>query len=308
MEDELKCPVCKQLYNNPVMLPCYHSLCLNCAVHIQQPAAQIEPTSEESLASNTSSSESSSDFPDVDKLSILSETDSGVICNSRPNSYSGTPNTQGILFPPLQNNAISLACAVCNKIVYFDENGSHNLPKNRTMQNIVDKYVESKNLGMKCQLCEGEPNEASVMCEQCEVFYCDSCREGCHPLRGPLAKHNLLPPLVGKAAVNSRSKGSEAKCVDHGEDTISLYCMVCKIPLCSMCTQDGRHLAHDVQAINTTSKTQKWTGASQEDLNCVAALICVLSVNDCFATPKARRRMFPVCEWIKFHILNWFRH
>uniref|UniRef100_T1J5U7 B box-type domain-containing protein n=1 Tax=Strigamia maritima TaxID=126957 RepID=T1J5U7_STRMM len=255
MEEELKCPVCKQLYNNPVLLPCYHSLCLNCAIHIQQPATQIQPTSEESLTSNMS--ELSSDYSDVDKVSILSETDSGVVCNSRPNSYVGTPNMQGILFPPLQSNAISLTCAVCNKIVYFDENGSHNLPKNRTMQNIVDKYDEAKNVTIKCQLCESEPKEASVMCEQCEVFYCDSCREGCHPSRGPLAKHNLLPTQQGRAVVRAKIRGSDSKCVDHGEDSFSMYCMVCKTPLCSSCMQDGRHLTHDVQAISTICKAQK---------------------------------------------------
>ncbi len=64
---------------------------------------------------------------------------------------------------------LSLACPACSKMVYFDENGAHNLPKYRAMQSIVDKYCEARQLVIQCQLCEGEPAEATVMCEQCEV-------------------------------------------------------------------------------------------------------------------------------------------
>lgn len=208
MEDELRCGVCKQLYNNPVLLPCAHALCLNCAVHLQQPAsssstAALPPpppsltqphdgagdhaAATASSAASTSSASSTTDsaasasgsvagsdiLQDMDKLSILSETDSGVVCSSRPNSYVGTPNNMTLLFPPLATStALSLSCPVagCGKLVYFDENGAHNLPKYRAMQSIVDKYCEAKQLVIHCQLCVSEPpSEATVMCEQCEV-------------------------------------------------------------------------------------------------------------------------------------------
>ncbi|KAJ1519333.1 hypothetical protein ONE63_004631 [Megalurothrips usitatus] len=216
MEDELRCGVCKQLFNNPVLLPCAHSLCLNCAVHLQQPAtapvnaAALPPpppsllqpeaggdhaasAATSSAASTSSSASSTADassssasgtgsvagsvagsdcLQEMDKLSILSETDSGVICSSRPNSYVGTPNNMSLVFPPLATTTpLSLACPApgCGKVVYFDENGAHNLPKYRAMQTIVDKYCEARQLVIQCQLCEGEPAEAAVMCEQCEV-------------------------------------------------------------------------------------------------------------------------------------------
>ncbi|XP_067142023.1 E3 ubiquitin-protein ligase TRIM9-like isoform X1 [Centruroides vittatus] len=253
MEEELKCPVCKHFYNNPVLLPCYHTLCLNCALHLQQPAQQIQQCEETLNHLN----EINADGPDVDKLSLLSETDSGVVCNSRPNSYVGTPNIQGLLFPPLQSNALSLTCPVCHKIVYFDENGAHNLPKNRALQNIVDKYGESKNLAVHCQLCEGEAKDATVMCEQCEVFYCESCRESCHPTRGPLAKHSLLTPQEGKATLRAKNKSKEPKCGEHADEGLSMYCMLCKTPVCVLCLQDGRHINHDVQALGAMCKAQK---------------------------------------------------
>lgn len=234
MEEELRCPACKRLFQSPVLLPCGHALCLNCALCLQQPASGEDQAAEE-----------------VDKVSILSETDSGVVCTSRPNSYVGTPSA---LFP---TSVLSLSCPQpgCRKPVYFDENGAENLPRYRAMQNMVDKYGEAKKLGLKCQLCPDEPaQDASVLCEQCEVLYCDSCRENCHPSRGPLAKHTLLPPLALKA---KPKEPREPLCNEHPEEHLTMYCMVCKTPVCKSCLLDSRHNSHDLQPINAICKAQK---------------------------------------------------
>lgn len=307
----MKCPMCKQLFTNPVLLPCYHSVCLNCAVQIQQPVPpqQIVQSghagyhtnggshngsilSHHSHASSTNfhghshhivvttatvhhqpssssnqsdssissgvSSNSSTTAEDSDKASVLSETDSGVVvCSSRPNSYVGTPNMHGLLFPPIQSTAFCLSCPVCHKTVYFDENGAHNLPKYRVMQNIVDRYVEIRNLGMKCQMCEKNPKNASVMCEQCEIFYCEKCRESCHPLRGPLAKHSLVCATQGKASLKLKALPLEYKCPDHPVESLGKYCILCKVPVCDGCLGERKHAGHEVQPIQSISKAQK---------------------------------------------------
>ncbi|XP_076365257.1 E3 ubiquitin-protein ligase TRIM9-like isoform X2 [Tachypleus tridentatus] len=246
MEEELKCPACKHLYKNPVLLPCYHSLCLSCARHREQPAQHLQPPPDDS--------ETTADYPDGDKLSLVSETDSGVVCNSRPNSYIGTPN---LLFPPIQNSTISLTCPTCQKLVYFDEHGANNLPRNKILQNIVDKYGDNKQLPIHCQLCETEPKEATIMCEQCEVFYCDICRENCHPTRGPLAAHSLVSPQQGKATLRSKNKDKKLNCGDHSTEILGMYCMLCKIAVCSLCISEGKHANHDVQALSGMCKAQK---------------------------------------------------
>lgn len=251
MEEELRCFACKQLYNNPVLLPCYHALCLNCAVHIQQPvvhngtAANGAGENAESVASGSSTS----DYQESDKLSILSETDSGVVCTSRPSSYVGTPN--GGVYA----SALNLACPACHKVVYFDENGAHNLPKFRVMQHIVDRYGAQRNLQHKCQMCAGEPaNDAVVVCEQCEIFYCEDCRDTCHPMRGPLAKHTIVEAKRGSSCP---VKLRDGKCAEHAEENLTMYCIVCKSGACALCLMDGRHNSHDVQAITTMCKAQK---------------------------------------------------
>ena len=249
MEEELRCPSCKQFFNNPVLLPCYHALCLSCAVLLQQPAQNNAASTSSSENAESVASGSSGDYQERDTLAILSEADSGVVCTSRPNSYVGTPN--GLLFP----TALSLTCPLCQKLVYFDENGAHNLPKYRVMQAIVDRYSELKNLTLKCQMCETEPaKEATVMCEQCEVLYCEDCRESCHPARGPLAKHVLSEPKRC-SAITVRSQ--DGKCIDHAEETLNMYCLVCKIGVCALCLMDSRHASHDVQALAIMCKAQK---------------------------------------------------
>ncbi|XP_037814834.1 E3 ubiquitin-protein ligase TRIM9 isoform X2 [Lucilia sericata] len=303
MEDELRCPTCKQLFANPVLLPCFHALCLGCALDIQTPytpgailasvtggsaslnggtihsvAATIHPhpsgaasnhhthshthaatrhssnSSAASTASSATGSESvTSDQDQADKVSILSEADSGVVCcsnTSRPVSYAGTGHIQGLLqgaasAPP--GAAYSLTCPLCRKIVFFDEGGVRNLPPYRAMESIVDRFCARE--ALRCQMCETDPKVASLVCEQCEIRYCDACRELCHPARGPLAKHNLVKP---KGAAQQR----ESVCGEH-EDILSMYCLTCKMPACPECINDQRHPQHEVQPISTTCKAQK---------------------------------------------------
>ena len=263
MEDELRCSNCKQLFVNPVLLPCYHALCLACGLDLQIPASatttntlvhhslhlhqQHSQSSSSSVSTGSSSATESvsSDQDQADKVSILSEADSGVICcTSRPNSYAGTSNLQGLIFPP-SGSVYSLACPVCRKIIFFDESGARNLPPYRAMESIVDRFCERE--ALRCQMCESDtPRVASVACEQCEIRYCDGCRELCHPSRGPLAKHNLIRP-------RGASQVRETVCSDHSEP-LSLFCIVCKIAVCSQCSS---HNSHDKQPITQSTKSQK---------------------------------------------------
>lgn len=255
MEDELKCPSCTRLYCQPLLLPCAHSLCTACASKLQEPAQQIVPqASEDGSASQTINE---LDYPEIDKLSILSETDSGVVCNSRPNSYVGTPSIGNIYLQSIHGSVYGLKCPVCKRPVFMDENGIKSLPQNKVLENIVHKYAENKPVTIKCQLCEEDSNKATVMCEQCEVFYCDACRDSCHPSRGPLVKHNLVDPTQGKALLRAKNKGKEARCQEHADEQLSMFCVMCRIPVCYLCAQEGLHINHDVQALGAMSKSQK---------------------------------------------------
>ena len=290
MEEELKCPVCKNFYLTPVLLPCYHAMCLNCAITLQV-NSNLQNSSSSSITSSTSgtssvieraesitsatSTNSSSvsgsgsnsgpgsgtgsdhvDFLEIDKLSILSETDSGVMCySSRPNSLISSllyNTAHTISTPP---TTISLTCPTCQKTIYFDENGSLNLPKYKLMQDVLEKYKQSKQISLKCQMCVEQPaKEAIIKCDQCQVLYCEKCRESCHPSRGPLATHIMYDPK----RIQNSTLTEKDKCFEHPDEPLTKFCNNCKSVVCNTCLIDNcNHRNHEIQSLAVICKSQK---------------------------------------------------
>lgn len=239
MEEELRCPHCKGLFEDPVILPCFHSLCFSCA--------------EELTGSSSSSTSSvSSDQEHLDKISISSQADSGVVADRPPGSItSNTTTTPSCQLPAAPPSVSSLSCPACRKLCLFDECGAKNLPRYRLVQSIIERRVNSLTDGPRCEMCDTEPRLAVVVCEQCAVHYCESCRELCHPSRGPLAKHTLVKP---KLSAPMTAKAS--LCPDHTEQ-LQFFCGTCKVPACQLCINVNRHGTHDVQAISGVCKAQK---------------------------------------------------
>ncbi|CAH0407046.1 unnamed protein product [Chilo suppressalis] len=227
MEEELRCFACKEFYKEPVLLPCGHALCRTCAVNLQLHVHEGENVAP------------SIDYHEADKASVSSETDSGVVCGSRPNSYAGTPAA-----PVYSPAAFSLICPLCSKQVYLDDNGAEGLPPFRVMRTIVERFGGTTGAPLAeeaCQMCEGERRAAVVRCEQCSVRYCAGCRDAWHPTRGPLAQHEL------------RTLGTT--CADHGSPPV-LYCNTCLLPICHRCLAE-RHSVHETQPLTSAARAHK---------------------------------------------------
>ncbi|KRX61510.1 E3 ubiquitin-protein ligase TRIM9 [Trichinella sp. T9] len=294
MEEELRCPVCKVFFVNPVLLPCSHSLCLSCAlsvqtstrtnrveqsnsilttvhhnIHGQSPTVCLSSPDSGSISSGDAASvfaasEPDSVFEECDRSSLASSetTDSGVmLCiNSRPSSLLG---------------GYTLICPACQKNSWLGDEGAQALPRNRALSNVVLRYCSRTTVadlrappppagGFTCQLCEQQPSKlATVRCEQCSISYCQQCLRDCHPARGPLAKHQLTPltTAVSKILPTATSTTADIRCSEHSTQSVSLYCMSCKIALCSACVkhqeEDPRHAGHDLQPLSTVCKIQK---------------------------------------------------
>ncbi|XP_072938955.1 E3 ubiquitin-protein ligase TRIM9 isoform X1 [Epargyreus clarus] len=228
MEEELRCFVCKEFYREPVLLPCGHALCRACAVSLQSHVHESD-----------NASAAATDYQEADKASVSSETDSGVVCGSRPNSYAGTPAA-----PAYTTAAFSLICPSCNKQVFLDDNGAEGLPPFRVMRTIVERFggvTGAPPAEEACQMCEGERRAAVVRCEQCSVRYCAACRDAWHPTRGPLAQHEL------------RTLGTT--CSDHGSPPV-LYCNTCLVPICQRCVAE-RHSSHETQSLPSAARAHK---------------------------------------------------
>ncbi|CAG13222.1 unnamed protein product, partial [Tetraodon nigroviridis] len=276
MEEELKCPVCGSFYREPIILPCSHNICLACArnILVQTPDAESPQSSRAS-----GSGVSDYDYLDLDKMSLYSEADSGygsyggfvsaptTPCQKSPNGVRVFPPTvpqqpppQHLLphpgsLPPVPRNSC-ITCTQCHRSLILDDRGLRGFPKNRVLEGVVDRYQQSKAAALKCQLCEKSPKEATVMCEQCDVFYCDPCRLRCHPPRGPLAKHRLVPPAQGRISRRA-SPRKISTCTEHELENLSMYCVQCKTPVCYQCLEEGKHGTHEVKALGAMWKLHK---------------------------------------------------
>ncbi|CAI5452125.1 unnamed protein product [Caenorhabditis angaria] len=288
MEEELKCTQCVRFFDDPIILNCGHSFCRLCALKAHQPSTS-SPTPTPILTqilSPQSTSSGSSDTASIcdhesDKLSVVSETDSGVVgCGrtSRPSSIVGPPPSRlhNILSP--STSGVQLVCGSCQKSSYFcDENAIANAPTNLAMQNVINRYLashpnlipsksnepqeDSSNDTPQCQLCEGVGGRsANVYCEQCDIYYCTPCQTALHPARGPLAKHNLQTATRKRSTIsenlNSTNNGG-LRCIAHPNEGLTLYCLACKVAVCSRCLQDIRHSNHDVQPLSIACKSHK---------------------------------------------------
>ncbi|XP_060938942.1 E3 ubiquitin-protein ligase TRIM9 isoform X1 [Limanda limanda] len=284
MEEELKCPVCGSFFREPIILPCSHNICQACARNILVQTPDLE-SPQSSRASGSGVSDY--DYLDLDKMSLYSEADSGygsyggfvsaptTPCQKSPNGVRVFPPTvpqpppppqhqqqqhhhllpQPGSLPPIPRNSC-ITCPQCHRSLILDERGLRGFPKNRVLEGVVDRYQQSKAAALKCQLCEKSPKEASVMCEQCDVFYCDPCRLRCHPPRGPLAKHRLVPPAQGRVSRRTTPRKTST-CTEHELENLSMYCVQCKTPVCYQCLEEGRHGTHEVKALGAMWKLHK---------------------------------------------------
>ncbi|XP_029450051.1 tripartite motif-containing protein 67 [Rhinatrema bivittatum] len=284
MEEELKCPVCGSLYREPVILPCSHNVCLPCArtIAVQTPDAEHLPST-----ARPTLLQGDSDYADhMDKLSLHSETDSGY------GSYTPSlksPNGVRVLPPAptpslgsaaafrLPGSSSSITCPQCHRSASLDERGLRGFPRNRLLEGIVQRYTQSRSVAAsataRCQLCDSShPAAATVLCEQCDVLYCAACQRKCHPVRGPFAKHRLVPsgsqgspPAAASAGVAKAEEPAAAvaaprrlpMCSEHELENYSMYCLNCKSPVCFQCLQEGKHGQHEVKALGVMWKQHK---------------------------------------------------
>lgn len=277
MEEELKCPVCGSLFREPIILPCSHNLCQACARNIL-----VQTPDSESPQSRRASGSAVSDYDylDLDKMSLYSEADSGygsyggfasaptTPCQKSPNGVrvfppAAPPPPAALAPPPPPPRNACLTCPQCHRSLVLDERGLRGFPRNRLLEGVIDRYQQGRAAALRCQLCEKAPKEAAVMCEQCDVFYCEPCRLRCHPPRGPLAKHRLVPPAQGRVS-RRLSPRKISTCTDHELENHSMYCVQCKSPVCYQCLEEGKHSSHEVKALGAMWKLHKVRGRGAE--------------------------------------------
>ncbi|XP_043566870.1 E3 ubiquitin-protein ligase TRIM36 isoform X6 [Chiloscyllium plagiosum] len=236
IERELICPCCKELFTHPLILPCQHSVCHKCAKELL--LSRDDAVSElDSEFSNPATPVSS---PRIRRLSSASVERLDRLTRT---GWKRTIHSQGITTFP---------CPSCKYDIDLGERGLSGLFRNFTLETIVERYRQAARaaVAIMCNLCKPPPQEATKSCMDCKASYCNECFKLHHPWGTPKAQHEYVGPTT-----NFRPK--ILMCPEHDMEKVTMYCEVCRRPVCHLCKLGGSHANHKVTSMSSAYKALK---------------------------------------------------
>nr|CAH8824519.1 unnamed protein product [Trichobilharzia regenti] len=233
LKPEITCPICNQIFQAPLLLPCGHSICSGCVNKLRK--TQIK-----------SNSIISSQYPAVQATQTttiedaISEADSGVVvCSAELNNdchLTSSSSPQSISHTYSAHDLCRLCSTTasrnnsnnnCLKNSHNHQPGLHSengntetlpgdiLPHNTALENLISRLckdevgqqdkdttlssgsVKIDNVSLssiRCQLCESSNDILTLsFCEQCNLWYCKTCLNLWHPPTDMLIKHRVTP-------------------------------------------------------------------------------------------------------------------
>uniref|UniRef100_A0A8C1TAN0 Tripartite motif containing 36 n=1 Tax=Cyprinus carpio TaxID=7962 RepID=A0A8C1TAN0_CYPCA len=239
IERELICPVCKELFSQPLVLPCQHSVCHRCVRELLMPNHDDSlSTDAGSESSNPGSPRARVPSPSMEKLDRLLR--SGSISSPGWRRSSVTPRVT--TFP----------CPGCQHDIDLGERGISMLFRNFTLESIVERYRQAARaaVAIMCNVCKPPVQEATKSCMDCKASFCNECFKMNHPWGTPKAQHEYVGPTT-----NFRPK--VLMCPEHEMEKVNMYCEVCRRPVCHLCKLGGSHANHRVTSMSSAYKILK---------------------------------------------------
>ncbi|XP_061666768.1 E3 ubiquitin-protein ligase Midline-1-like isoform X2 [Syngnathoides biaculeatus] len=232
LESELTCPICLELFEDPLLLPCAHSLCFGCAHRI--------------LVSHCATNES------VQSISAFQCPTCRYVISLSPErgleTLKRNVTLQNIIDRVQQaSSSAGLPLALPLPAPPSGPNSPSEEEHKRLALVPVSAAMSSPGTPpepVPCQFCEQDPpQEAIKTCVTCEVSYCEECLRATHPNKKPFTGHRLIEPMPG-----SHLRGLQ--CLEHEEEKVNMYCVTDDQLICSLCKLVGRHRDHQVAALS----------------------------------------------------------
>uniref|UniRef100_A0A3Q2Q6Q7 Midline 2 n=1 Tax=Fundulus heteroclitus TaxID=8078 RepID=A0A3Q2Q6Q7_FUNHE len=267
LESELTCPICLELFEDPLLLPCAHSLCFNCAHRIlvshcstSKPLESISafqcPTCRyvitlnhrglEGLKRNVTLQNIIDRFQKASLSSPNSPTESRRLQTQRPytatisGTIAGTIGGGGGGGGGTGGGSARGSPATSS---HSHPHATHTNHANHTNANHSPGIVAKMEPRISCQFCEQDPpREAVKTCVTCEVSYCDRCLRATHPNKKPFTSHRLVEPVP-----DTHLRG--LTCLEHENEKVNMYCLVDDQLICALCKLVGRHRDHQVSSL-----------------------------------------------------------
>ncbi|XP_061623890.1 E3 ubiquitin-protein ligase TRIM36 isoform X1 [Phyllopteryx taeniolatus] len=260
IERELICPICKELFTHPLILPCQHSVCHKCVRELLMLNYDdsLDGGSECSLPGSPRSRVPSPSMERLDKLvrsatvrrSLGSRGRRGLrLLSSCSSSISSPGWRRGSVTP----RVTTIACPGCQHDIDLGERGISMLFRNFTLESIVERYRQAARaaVAIMCNICKPlQQQEATKSCMDCKASYCNECFKMHHPWGTPKAQHEYVGPTT-----NFRPK--VLMCPEHEMEKVNMYCEVCRRPVCHLCKLGGTHANHKVTSMSNAYKILK---------------------------------------------------
>ncbi|XP_033974034.1 E3 ubiquitin-protein ligase TRIM36 isoform X8 [Trematomus bernacchii] len=248
IERELICPICKELFTHPLILPCQHSVCHKCVRELLMLNHEdsFDAGSECSMPGSPRSRVPSPSMERLDRL-VRSAT------VRRSLGSRGSISSPGWRRGSVTPRVTTIPCPGCQHDIDLGERGISMLFRNFTLENIVERYRQAARaaVAIMCNICKPpQQQEATKSCMDCKASYCNECFKLHHPWGTPKAQHEYVGPTT-----NFRPK--VLMCPEHEMEKVNMYCEVCKRPVCHLCKLGGSHANHKVTSMGSAYKILK---------------------------------------------------
>ncbi|NWR79400.1 TRIM1 ligase, partial [Centropus unirufus] len=221
LESELTCPICLELFEDPLLLPCAHSLCFSCAHRI--------------LVSSCSSSES------IEPITAFQCPTCRYVISLNHRGLEGLK----------RNVTLQNIIDRFQKASLSGPNSPSESRRERTYRSSPTMSVAGERIS--CQFCEQDPpRDAVKTCITCEVSYCDRCLRATHPNKKPFTSHRLVEPVP-----DAHFRG--LTCLEHENEKVNMYCVADDQLICALCKLVGRHRDHQVASLSDRFEKLKQT-------------------------------------------------
>ncbi|KAK7505371.1 hypothetical protein BaRGS_00003533 [Batillaria attramentaria] len=240
MEEDLTCPVCLELYADPLMLPCSHSVCKKCLADIH--------------SSRTRAGKEGLECPSCRRHHGLSD--------DKVDHLPRNLALENIVFRFQELQSTSLSKSKSFDLTAISPHSfDHSLPADPDLPVFAEEGGEES----WCGMCEDVQEKAIWYCQQCSVLYCQQCRETYHPPRGSLRHHSLGAPPKGEEV----HSGDESihYCTDHVDEATAMFCGDCSQLVCPLCVCEGtgQHAGHKIFDLSTAWTQMKATVGDFKD-------------------------------------------
>ncbi|XP_071159568.1 uncharacterized protein [Mytilus edulis] len=233
IKESLVCGLCQQYLQDPKLLPCLHTFCLNCLEKLCLPEEENETNKDAVLVEVSAADGVNGNKDDITEVLSCEQTMTDKVDNSEHNKKNkkDKDKTTSVLAPKAPN------CPTCKEIFEIPAKGLEELISNTVFSNMI-KIREKLNQTKQCEICKlrNVVEEATAFCKDCSDMLCKSCWQS-HSFTRFTLNHKVVPleEMKDKALDDAIRNKSKPMCSLHEDELLKYFCSDCKCLVCREC-------------------------------------------------------------------------